>query len=122
MLALIMAVAGASYLVTSSLANQARDLPSLFPRDRDLFSWFTDLFEPRDEIYLVNIVEGLNLRREPDAQNAANIITVVPNGAAVRKLEGPRIEGNIPWLRVRAEVNGRQVEGWMSMNYLLPRQ
>ncbi len=122
MLSLIVAVAGASYLVTSSLANQARDLPSLFPRDRDLFSWFTDLFEPRDEIYLVNIVEGLNLRREPDAQNAANIITVVPNGAAVRKLEGPRIEGNIPWLRVRAEVNGRQVEGWMSMNYLLPRQ
>ena len=120
MLSLVILVAGASYMVTSSLADQARDLPSLFHRDR--FSWFTDLFESSDEIYTVNIVEGLNLRREPDANSATNIIAVVPNGAAVRKLEGPRIEGNIPWLRVRAEVNGRQIEGWMSMNYLLPRQ
>ena len=120
MLSLVILVAGASYMVTSSLADQARDLPSLFHRDR--FSWFTDLFESSGEIYTVNIVEGLNLRREPDANSATNIIAVVPNGAAVRKLEGPRIEGNIPWLRVRAEVNGRQIEGWMSMNYLLPRQ
>jgi hypothetical protein len=45
---------------------------------------------------------------------------VVPNGTPVVRLEGPQVEDNIPWLRVRAEVGGRRVEGWMSMNYLRP--
>ncbi|HMQ29728.1 MAG TPA: SH3 domain-containing protein, partial [Chloroflexaceae bacterium] len=75
-----------------------------------------------DEIYIVNIAEGLNLRSEPDATDTTNVIAVVPNGAPVVKLEGPRVEGNIPWLRVRAEVGGRRVEGWMSLNYLLPKE
>jgi len=47
---------------------------------------------------------------------------VVPNGTPVLKLEGPRVEDAIAWLRVRAEVEGRQVEGWMSMNYLRPKE
>jgi hypothetical protein len=85
------------------------------------FGWLDTLFGA-DEIYIVNIAEGLNLRREPDATDPANIITVVPNGTPVRKLEGPRVTGNIPWLRVRVTVEGRELEGWMSLNYLRPRE
>lgn len=81
------------------------------------FGWLDTLFGA-DEIYIVNIAEGLNLRRAPDATDPANIITVVPNGTPVRKLEGPRVAGNIPWLRVRVTVEGKELEGWMSLNYL----
>jgi hypothetical protein len=48
-------------------------------------------------------------------------MTVVPNGVVVRKLEGPVIADNIPWLKVRVELNGQSIEGWMSLNYLRPQ-
>lgn len=72
------------------------------------------------EVYVVNIVDGLNLRSEPDAENDQNLLAVIPNGTPVTKLEGPRVEDNIPWLRVRVEINGQTLEGWMSQNYLIP--
>jgi hypothetical protein len=82
--------------------------------------WLGGLVGGGDEVYVVNIADGLNLRSEPDAQNAENLIAVVPNGTPVTRLEGPLIEDNIPWLRVRVELNGQTLEGWMSQNYLLP--
>ncbi len=47
---------------------------------------------------------------------------VVPNGTVVRKLEGPVMADNIPWLKVQFELNGQVIEGWMSMNYLRRQQ
>jgi len=82
-------------------------------------SWLDGLLNG-DEIYIVNIADGLNLRSAPAVE--APILAVVPNGSPVLKLEGPRVEDAIAWLRVRAEVEGRQVEGWMSMNYLRPKE
>ena len=126
LLGLVALVATASYFAVSTLLDrltrlpvpQVPGLPQLPTADRGgPFGWLEELFGG-DEVYLVNITEGLNLRREPDAGDATNIITVVPNGTPVRKLEGPRVEGGIPWLRVRVTVDGRELEGWMSLNYL----
>ena len=126
---LVLVVAFASYLAVNAVAGgvaglprpSAPGLPSLPDDGGGPLGWLGGLFAG-DEIYIVNIAEGLNLRSEPDATDTTNVIAVVPNGAPVVKLEGPRVEGNIPWLRVRAEVGGRRVEGWMSLNYLLPKE
>lgn len=73
------------------------------------------------ELYVVNINEGLNLRSAPNTR-PETIVMVVPNGTVVRKLAGPVMADNIPWLKVRFELNGQVIEGWMSMNYLRPQQ
>jgi hypothetical protein len=69
-------------------------------------------------VYSVNIAEGLNLRREPGALDRASIVAVLPNGAMVSALEGPRLIDSVDWLRVRAEHEGRIVEGWMALRFL----
>ncbi len=125
---LVLLVAAASYFAVHALTGALKGVtvpgvpwspPSPGSPSGGPFGWLDTLFGA-DEIYVVNIAEGLNLRREPDATNPANIITVVPNGTPVRKLEGPRVVGNIPWLRVRVRVEGQELEGWMSLNYLRP--
>ncbi|WP_298404101.1 protein kinase [uncultured Chloroflexus sp.] len=94
------------------------------PRLPDLPAWsLPELSWPGNaapELYVVNIAEGLNLRSAPNAQ-PDNIVTVVPNGVVVRKLEGPVMADNIPWLKVQLELNGQTIEGWMSLNYLRPQ-
>ncbi|MCX7790683.1 MAG: serine/threonine protein kinase [Chloroflexaceae bacterium] len=127
---LVLLVAAASFFAVNALTGALKGVtvpgvPWLPPppagEGGGPFGWLDTLFGA-DEIYIVNIAEGLNLRREPDATDPANIITVVPNGTPVRKLEGPRVAGNIPWLRVRVTLEGQELEGWMSLNYLRPRQ
>jgi hypothetical protein len=133
MVGLVLIVALSSYLAVNALANRfggglprLGNLPGLpqLPTGGDggPLGWLGGLFGGHEQIYIVNITAGLNLRREPSATDAANVIAVVPNGALVHKLAGPRVEANIPWLRVRAEVDGVTLEGWMSMNYLLPKE
>ncbi|NTU85161.1 MAG: SH3 domain-containing protein [Chloroflexales bacterium] len=131
MVGLVIIVALASYLAVNTVAGGIAGLPRPgVPGLPELpggdsggpLGWIGGLFGGDEEIFIVNIAEGLNIRREPDASDASNVIEVVPNGTPVHKLEGPRVEGNIPWLRVRVEVDGRQLEGWMSMNYLMPKQ
>lgn len=126
LIGLVALVATASYFAVSTLVDRLTrlpvprvpGLPELPTADRGgPFGWLEGWFGG-DELYLVNIADGLNLRREPDASDATNIIAVVPNGTPVRRLEGPRVEGGIPWLRVRVTVDGRELEGWMSLNYL----
>lgn len=76
--------------------------------------------EPAEEIYTVNIAEGLNLRSTPDTSTNTNVITVIPNSTQVTKLEGPVPDGNnVNFLRVRVEIDGKTLEGWMSVNYLI---
>ncbi|MGQ9928293.1 MAG: serine/threonine protein kinase [Chloroflexaceae bacterium] len=128
LMGMVMLVAAASFFAVNALTGALKGVsvpgvPWLSPvtgGSGGPFDWLDTLFGA-DEIYVINIAEGLNLRREPDATNPANIITVVPNGTPVRKLEGPRVTGNIPWLRVRVTVEGRELEGWMSLNYLRSR-
>lgn len=115
----------ASYLAVNSLRGMVEGIsipawrPTLPapPVGSGPLDWLKELLGV-NEVYVVNIAEGLNLRREPDASDNTNIIAVIPNGTPVQKLEGPRVVGNIPWVRVRVMLDGRQLEGWMSLNYL----
>ncbi len=123
MMILLLGVAGGTFLFVSWAAErwtrgQSFELP-------DLPQWqLPSLNRPsasEPERYVVNIAEGLNLRAAPNAQ-PDNILAVIPNGVIVRRLEGPVIADNIPWLKVQVELNGQLLEGWMSLNYLRPQQ
>lgn len=75
---------------------------------------------PAEEIYAVNIVEGLNLRSTPDTSTETNVIAVIPNSTQVTKIAGPvSDQNNVPFLRVRVTIDGKTLEGWMSLNYLI---
>jgi serine/threonine protein kinase len=117
MMLLLLAVAAGSFWVVNWAINRLNlNVPQL-----ELPSWqLPDLSLPgraSTELYVVNISEGLNLRSAPNAQ-PDNILMVVPNGTVVRRLEGPVVADNIPWLKVQFELNGQVFEGWMSLNYL----
>lgn len=128
MVGLMALVAVGAYLGVNALADQitGRPLPSVpglpslpEPPATGIGGWLDGIFGG-DEIMIVNIAEGLNLR--DSAGLASQVIDLVPNGTPVSILEGPEMVDNIPWVRGRAEVGGRQVEGWMSMNYLRPKE
>ncbi|NTW00889.1 MAG: protein kinase [Oscillochloris sp.] len=131
MVGLLLIVVTGSYLGVSTLIRQFSgvsmpDLPSLpglpsIDTGESPFAWLGELFG-NDEVYMVNLAEGLNLRSQPDVNDSTNILTVVANGTPVTKLEGPVVKDNIPWLRVKVESSGKQYEGWMSLNYLRQEQ
>ncbi len=132
MLTLILIVAGAGYVAATNLVPSlpSVQLPALpsFPDRPTLpgvptadangpLGWINELLG-NNEIYLVNVAEGLNIRSTPNADDDTNILTLVPNGTPVRYLEGPVVNGTIEWLRVQTVVNGQAYEGWMSQRYL----
>lgn len=131
MIGLLLLVAAGSYMGVNALINQisgasAPDLPSVpglpsADSGGGPLDWLGGLFG-RDEIYIVNLAEGLNLRSRPDVNDPTTLITVAPNGTPVKKLEGPVVQDNIPWLRVEFDLNGQHYEGWMSLNYLRQEQ
>jgi hypothetical protein len=113
-LALFVAVACGAYAVSTAAAGQfLSGAPPITLPD-----WVTGVVGGSGEVLVVTIggVEGLNLRDAPGLQS--QVIALLPSGARVRKLDGPRVVDNVPWLRVRAEVDGRAVEGWASATYL----
>ncbi|MBX0326497.1 protein kinase [Oscillochloris sp. ZM17-4] len=127
MLGLLLLVAAGSYVGVNALISQfsqgsAPNLPSLpglpsADTSDGPLTWLGGLFG-RDEVYIVNLAEGLNLRSQPDVNDPATILTVVANGTPVTKLDGPVVKDNIPWLRVSVDTGGSHYEGWMSLNYL----
>ncbi len=99
---------GASYVVDRVFAiDIGLDMPGWLPG--------TDA----GEVYVVSDATALKIRDQPGLNNS-NVITALPNGTQVRKLDGPRMQDNIPWVRVRAELDGQTVEGWVSENFLVP--
>ena len=88
------------------------------PEGITLPDWLTGVADGSGEVLIVTIgdVEGLNLRAEPGLNT--RIIGLLPNGTRVRKLEGPRTVDNVPWVRVRGEINGQPVEGWVSQLFV----
>jgi hypothetical protein len=62
--------------------------------------------------------EGLNIRDAPGLNT--KIITLLPNGTRVKRVDGPRVVDGVPWMQVRARIDGRDVEGWVSANYVKP--
>jgi hypothetical protein len=124
LMVLLFVIAAGSYAGASFLADRffAISLPQIglpqinLPRiGLEVPEWLQG-GEP-NEMLTVNINEGLNLRDEPGLNT--DVIAVVPNGVRVEKLEGPVTVDAVPWVRVQTELNGEQIEGWMSRNFLL---
>ncbi len=122
LIGLTVGVAFGSYTVASYVVDQffAIKLPQ-----PDLPNFGVSLPEwpfaaDQGEVLIVNINEGLNLRDEPGL--STNVVAIVPNGTPVRKLEGPQIIDNVPWVRVRIDSDVQPNEGWMSLNFLIPAE
>ncbi|HEU4321637.1 MAG TPA: serine/threonine protein kinase [Roseiflexaceae bacterium] len=77
--------------------------------------WLTGVASGSGEVLVVT-VEGLNLREQPGLNT--RVLGNLSNNAQVRKLEGPQVVDNVPWLRIRARIGDRDVEGWASQNFL----
>ncbi|MCS7288093.1 MAG: serine/threonine protein kinase [Roseiflexus sp.] len=123
MVALFMLVGLGAYVLTSLVLEGLMNisLPRLqlpLPENVPLPDWLTGVSGGSGEVLTVTIgdVEGLNLRDAPGLNT--RVIALLPNGTRVRKLEGPRIVDGVPWVRVRGEINGRQIEGWVSQLYV----
>ncbi|GAB4118597.1 MAG: serine/threonine protein kinase [Roseiflexaceae bacterium] len=86
--------------------------------DLGLPEWLTGTVEGEGELFeiVINSSEGLNLRSQPGVQQP--ILTLLPNGTQVRRIDGPKIVDGIPWMHVRVRINGQNVEGWISANYI----
>jgi len=123
MVALFVLVGSGAYVLTSLALEGLTSirlprLQVLLPEGITLPDWLTGVADGSGEVLIVTIgdVEGLNLRAEPGLNT--RIIGLLPNGTRVRKLEGPRIVDNVPWVRVRGEINGQPVEGWVSQLFV----
>ncbi|GIW00584.1 serine/threonine protein kinase [Roseiflexus sp.] len=123
MVALFVLIGSGAYVLTSLVLEGLADIqlprPQLtLPENVPLPDWLTGVANGSGEVLTVTIgdVEGLNLRDEPGLNT--RVIALLPNGTRVRKLEGPRNVDNVPWVRVRGEINGRPVEGWVSQLYV----
>lgn len=123
MVALFVLVGSGAYLLTSlaieGLANIRLPRPQVtLPEWITLPDWLTGVVPGSGEVLTVTIgdVEGLNLREAPGLKT--RVIALLPNGTRVRKLEGPRNVDGVPWVRVRGEINGQPVEGWVSQLYV----
>lgn len=126
MLLLLLAIAWGSYMGASIVAGQLPQLslPQIgLPRINlpritlPIPDWVIGVGQ--GEMLIVSINEGLNLRDQPGLNS--NVITVIPNGTRVQKVEGPTVVDDVPWVRVRIEQEGAEpLEGWMSLNFLKP--
>ncbi|NCC30842.1 MAG: ligand-binding protein SH3, partial [Chloroflexia bacterium] len=121
MMALLTIVVLGSYFGVRAVVERWNLTPPSLP-DLDVTTlWPWSNQADQAQFYIVTIDVGLNLRRTPDANSNTNVITVIPKGTRVRKLEGPRQTGNTTWLRVRVELEGGPREGWVSLEYLQPQ-
>lgn len=82
---------------------------------RDALPGFVCDLLPGGGVFVVKT--DLNLRSAPRIE-PANVVGVLTAGTRVQQIGSPEVVGNITWLPVRAELDGRQVEGWVSFDYL----
>ena len=107
-------------LTNIELPRPALDLPALPDLGIEWPSWLTGVVGGSGQVLVVTGVpdEGLNLRAAPGLNG--QVIVLLPNTTRVRVLEGPKVVDAVPWMHVRATIDGRDVEGWASVNFLKP--
>jgi eukaryotic-like serine/threonine-protein kinase len=121
---LFLAVACGAYNLASLAAENLADirlprvdipLPDLGFRLPD---WLTGDVAGQGALLEVAISDrdGLNLRDAPGL--GSRVITLLPNGSRVRFLDGPKLVDNVPWVQVRARIDNRNIEGWVSASYV----
>ena len=107
-------------LTNIELPRPVLDLPALPDLGLEWPSWLTGVVGGRGQVLVVTGVpeEGLNLRAAPGLNG--QVIVLLPNTTRVRVLDGPQVADAVPWMHVRATIDGRDVEGWASVNFLKP--
>jgi serine/threonine protein kinase len=107
-------------LADVELPRPALDLPALPDLGIEWPSWLTGVVGGRGRVLVVTGVpdEGLNLRATPSLNG--QVIALLPNTARVRVLDGPKVVDSVPWMHVRATIDGQDLEGWASLNFLKP--
>lgn len=126
MLALFLAVGFGAYYTASVVAEQLINVqlprPQLNLPDLgfDLPEWLTGVASGGGEVMIVTIrdSEGLNLRASPGLNT--DVIALLPNGTRVRKVGESRLADSVEWVPVRVQLDGREVEGWLSALYVKP--
>lgn len=129
-LALVIGMVVVAVLVGYSLASFAIEQLSGFQLPRpslpsasipsNLPEWLTGVPSGGEDVYVVSGVpdEGLNLRDNPGI--TTNVIGLLPNGTMLRNLDDPREADGVTWLHVRTRVDEREIEGWVSKNFVKP--
>jgi hypothetical protein len=129
MLTLLLVVACGAYygasLALGALANvqlprPQLELPSLTDLGIGLPEWLTGVVSGGGQTLVVTGVpdEGLNLRAAPGLKTP--VIGLLPNGARIRRIDGPRSVDGVPWLHVRARLPDGEREGWVSALFVKP--
>jgi hypothetical protein len=99
------------------LPRPSVDIPTWLPDfGVNLPEWLTGVPGGGGEVLLISGADELRLRDAPGL--TTTIIAGLREGERVRRIGGPEFVDNVPWLRVRANVNGQTVEGWLSANFL----
>jgi eukaryotic-like serine/threonine-protein kinase len=114
----------AAYQLGSMAIERLADvrLPRLETPNVDLSgalpSWLTGAVAGDGELFEVAITDpdGLNLRDAPGL--GTNVITLLPNGTRVRRIGGPQVVDGVAWFQIRARINERDTEGWVSANFI----
>ncbi len=80
--------------------------------------WLTGVVGEAGDVLVVTIADaqGLNLRQAPGLGTA--VLGVLSGGTQVRRISGPIIVDDVPWLEVRARIGERDVEGWVSAHFV----
>jgi hypothetical protein len=128
LLAMLIAFAGFGYygvslalekLTNIELPRPAFALPALPDLGIEWPSWLTGVVGGSGEVLVVTgVPEGLRLRTAPSL--SADTLVSLPNNTRVRKLDGPQVADAVPWMHVRATIEGQDLEGWASANFLKP--
>jgi hypothetical protein len=107
-------------LANIELPRPALDLPALPDLGIEWPSWLTGIVGGSGQVLVVTGVpdEGLNVRAAPGLDK--QVIALLPNTTRVRVLDGPKVVDAVPWMHIRATLDGRDVEGWASANFLKP--
>lgn len=93
------------------------ELPRLPELGIEWPGWLTGVATGSGEVLVVGI-DNLNLRAEPGLNT--QVIALLPNSTQVRKIGGPRQVDDVGWYQVRVRLDNRDLEGWVSSNYVKP--
>lgn len=80
--------------------------------------WLTGVVGEAGDVLVVTIADdqGLNLRQDPGLRTG--VLGVLSGGMQVRRISGPVVVDDVPWLQVRARIGDRDVEGWVSAHFV----
>ena len=69
--------------------------------------------DPGERYEIIAIDDG-------STDGSAAILARFNRDPRVRVIDGPKVVDAVPWLHIRATLDGQDIEGWASANFLKP--